>query len=56
MSQALALLIRSGNPLISIETTDEQRAVELVTKVAEELLRPLYEWSATEGAFGCGVF
>lgn len=49
MPAKLALLIRSGNPLIAIETTDEARAVELVRSVARDLSRPLAEWSMTDG-------
>ncbi|MEX0703809.1 MAG: AAA family ATPase [Planctomycetales bacterium] len=45
----LDLLIRSGNPLISIETTDEERAVERVREVAARLRQPLCEWSLTDG-------
>ena len=49
MPQQLALLIRSGNPLISIETTDEERAADVVAKAAKELGWPLFEWSMTTG-------
>lgn len=45
----LDLLIRAGNPLISIETADEERAVERVRAVAKDLGLPLCEWSITEG-------
>ncbi len=49
MPNTLELLIRSGNPLISIETTDEARAVERVRTVAENMPRSLWEWSLTTG-------
>jgi MoxR-like ATPase len=49
MSDTLKLLVRSGNPLISIETTDEDRAVGLVRRLASEMSRPLFEWSMTTG-------
>ncbi|WP_299461211.1 AAA family ATPase [uncultured Gimesia sp.] len=49
MSNSLELLIRSGNPFISIETLDEQRALNLVQGVAQNLDRALYEWSTTNG-------
>ncbi|MGH7200685.1 MAG: AAA family ATPase, partial [Planctomycetaceae bacterium] len=49
MSESLKLLMQSGNPLISIETTDEPRAVELVRELAEKMQRPLFEWSMTAG-------
>ena len=49
MPERLKLLVRSGNPLISIETTDEQRALELIGRVTEQLSRPLHAWSMTRG-------
>ena len=49
MPEKFRLLIQSGTPLISIETTDEERATGLVRKAAQELGRPLFEWSMTEG-------
>ena len=47
MSDDLALLIRAGYPLISIETTDEGGAERLVRSVTESLDRPLSRWSIT---------
>jgi len=52
MSDSLALLIRSGVPLIAIETTDEERAAKVVESAAHELSRPLWEWSMTHGLRG----
>lgn len=49
MSDDLALLIRAGYPLISIETTDEGGAERLVRSVAEKIDRPVSRWSLTEG-------
>lgn len=49
MSNSLELLIRSGNPFISIETLDEQRALKAIQNVATDLKKPLYEWTATNG-------
>ncbi len=50
MSKPLELLIKSRNPLISIETIDEERAVALVRQVAfQQTHRVLYEWSLTAG-------
>ena len=49
MPDQLTLLIRAGNPLIEIESTDERRVREVVYQVAEQLSRPLYEWSVTAG-------
>lgn len=49
MSDQLSLLIRAGNPLIEIVTTDERRARQVVHRVAKELSRPLFEWTVTNG-------
>jgi ATP-dependent 26S proteasome regulatory subunit len=49
MREALQLAIRAGNPILAIENPDEARALELVRHVAEEMPRPLYEWSITTG-------
>ncbi len=45
----LALLIRAGTPLISIETHEEQRAVALFKRVISKVWRPLFCWTVTEG-------
>jgi ATP-dependent 26S proteasome regulatory subunit len=42
-------LVRASNPIISMETPDEPRAVGLVREVARQLTLPLSEWSVTEG-------
>jgi SpoVK/Ycf46/Vps4 family AAA+-type ATPase len=49
MPDRLKLLIQSGNPLLAIQTTDEERAVNLVRGVADELAFPVFEWSMTRG-------
>ncbi|QDT53792.1 ATP-dependent zinc metalloprotease FtsH 3 [Caulifigura coniformis] len=49
MPQGLALLIRAGNPLIAIETADEQRAREIVLQAGKECDRLTMEWSMTCG-------
>jgi SpoVK/Ycf46/Vps4 family AAA+-type ATPase len=49
MADGLALLIRAGYPVISIETTDEAGAERLVRDVVERLNLPLSIWSLTEG-------
>lgn len=49
MPANLALLIRSGNPLISIETADEPSAIELIEEAALRVSRSLWIWSMTEG-------
>ncbi len=48
-SQKLLLLIQAGNPIISMETPDEPRAVHIITEAAQALGRPIAMWSATEG-------
>jgi AAA+ superfamily predicted ATPase len=42
-------LIQAGNPIISMETPDEPRAVRIVRDVAQQMAIPLAEWSVTEG-------
>ncbi len=48
-SEQLKLLIRAGNPIISMETPDEPRVVRVVRTAAKELNLPLMEWSVTDG-------
>lgn len=48
-SDNLKLLIQAGNPIISLDTPDEPRAVRMVRSVATEMGLPLAEWSITEG-------
>jgi len=49
----LELVLRSGVPIIAIETTDEARFLELLTRIAIESptagYRPLFRWSVTDG-------
>ncbi|NOY52166.1 MAG: AAA family ATPase [Deltaproteobacteria bacterium] len=47
--QDLKILIRSHYPIICIETVEEERAENVVARVAEELYLPLFTWSATHG-------
>ncbi len=47
--ESLRLLIQAGNPIISMETPDEPRAVRMVRDVAEGSSLPLWEWSVTDG-------
>ncbi|MHB8900111.1 MAG: AAA family ATPase [Thermoguttaceae bacterium] len=47
--EELELLIRAKNPVISIETPDEPRAVQVVREVVARMSRPLAEWSVTDG-------
>ncbi len=45
----LAVLLRSGAPLIVIETNEESLLVDAFRHVVAELFRPLYAWSITRG-------
>src|SRR5208337_310097 len=47
--EKLCLLINSRSPIIAVETSEEQRCLELIGAVAQELSVPLYIWSVTEG-------
>ncbi|HVO57068.1 MAG TPA: AAA family ATPase [Dongiaceae bacterium] len=46
---ALRLLINSHHPVLTIETTEEERAEQLLVDVAAELAVPLFTWSVTSG-------
>jgi ATPase family associated with various cellular activities (AAA) len=45
----LRLLINSRHPIITVETTEEERVERLLMNVATELDVPLYTWSVTTG-------
>jgi ATPase family associated with various cellular activities (AAA) len=45
----LCLLINSRNPIITVETSEEQRFSALLERVADQLTIPLYVWSVTTG-------
>jgi AAA+ superfamily predicted ATPase len=45
----LCLLVNSRNPIITVETSEEQRLCSLLERVAEQLGVPLYAWSVTTG-------
>ncbi len=45
----LTLLIKSKNPIIVIDTHEEERAMELLNRIAITLGRPLFGWHLTEG-------
>ena len=47
--EKLCLLINSRNPIITVETSEEQRFLEMLAAAAQELNVPLYVWSVTEG-------
>lgn len=48
-SESLKLLIQAGNPIISMETPDEPRAVDLARETAQAMRLPVSEWSVTSG-------
>jgi AAA+ superfamily predicted ATPase len=50
----LRLLINSRCPIITVETTEEERFQALLGRVAAELDVPLYLWSVTEGLARAG--
>jgi AAA+ superfamily predicted ATPase len=45
----LLLLINSRNPIITIETSEEERAEQMLFEVAAQLSVPLFTWSVTTG-------
>jgi ATPase family associated with various cellular activities (AAA) len=45
----LCLLVNSRNPIITVETGEEQRFIALLERVTERLGIPLYTWSVTTG-------
>jgi len=45
----LLLLINSRNPILTIETSEEERAEQLLFEVATQLGVPLFTWSVTTG-------
>ena len=45
----LAVLVRSGAPLIVIDTHEERPLEDAFRRVVGELFRPLFRWSITEG-------
>ncbi len=48
-SDSLRLLIEAGHPIISLETPDEPRAMQVVRTMAGEMGSTLAVWSVTEG-------
>jgi len=47
--ESLRVLVQAGNPIISMETPDEPRAIRMVREVANAAKLPLIEWSVTGG-------
>jgi SpoVK/Ycf46/Vps4 family AAA+-type ATPase len=45
----LRLLVNSRHPIITIETTEEERVEQLLTQVGLDLDVPVYNWSVTKG-------
>ena len=45
----LLLLINSLNPIITVETTEEERLEGLLRSISVQLVVPLYTWSVTTG-------
>jgi AAA+ superfamily predicted ATPase len=45
----LCLLIRSRHPIVTIETVEERRTLERVTRAASSLSLPCYVWDLVEG-------
>ena len=45
----LELLLRSDTPILLIETLEEPRLVELVSRLALRLAEPAFSWTLTEG-------
>jgi hypothetical protein len=48
-SADLRVLLRSQNPLVLVETRDEQRFLRLLRRVAEGLGLPVWTWSSARG-------
>lgn len=48
-SNDLKLLISGHVPIICIDSFEERRALELLTKIAIEAMIPVFSWSITEG-------
>ncbi len=45
----LRLLVNSRHPIITIETTEEERVEQLLFQIGTELEVPVYHWSVTKG-------
>lgn len=45
----LELLVRSSTPLIIVETHEEERILQLITRLALRLPKPLFKWTVTLG-------
>ena len=54
-SDSLKKLVAAGNPIISIASPDETRAVRFVRDAALHLGLPVIEWSLTDGLYPVGI-
>jgi SpoVK/Ycf46/Vps4 family AAA+-type ATPase len=45
----LRLLVNSRHPIITVETTEEERVEQLLFQIGTELEVPVYHWSVTKG-------
>ena len=45
----LELLVRAGNPIVVIESEEETRALDAVTRLGVQLGQAVFRWSVTEG-------
>ncbi|MDA0687722.1 MAG: AAA family ATPase [Proteobacteria bacterium] len=50
----LLLLLRSSQPVISIQTHEEQRAVDMIRRCSVEIGKPVLQWSITRGLVDAG--
>ncbi len=48
-NQDLATLLRARTPLLVVETPEEKRVIESFRHAIAQSLRPLYQWSITDG-------
>ncbi len=49
MHDELRLLVNSRQPIITVETPEEERLEQMLLEVATQLAVPLFEWSVTTG-------
>lgn len=45
----IAVLLKKGTPIITINSYEEPRVLELCTRLAMQSFRPLYRWTMTDG-------
>lgn len=49
LSEELALMIQAGHHFVSIDTSDENRAVQIAMAASRQLMVPVYDWAMTTG-------